>query len=169
MQTHLSLAAPLSQTGQFTYQAEQKIQCLSMMLFLSLLDENQPIQYVKWITTVGGAHCHSECSRRGWDLDIEAERYKAVQEESDRPSLLARVSCDTLCPACWGAASDVRISTRKTVPAGSTLESRQSVTGVSVTQTLKRAYRCWAVCLQTYWEHLVRIHSHHTSCSFIQS
>lgn len=40
-QTHLSPAVPLTQTGQFTYQAEQKMQCLSMMLFLSLLDENQ--------------------------------------------------------------------------------------------------------------------------------
>lgn len=42
MQTHLSPATPLILTGQFTYQAEQKMQCLSMTLFLALLDENQP-------------------------------------------------------------------------------------------------------------------------------
>lgn len=59
-QTHLSLATPLSQAAQFTYQAEQKMQCLSMMLFWSALDENQCIQYMKWIATVGGAHCRWE-------------------------------------------------------------------------------------------------------------
>lgn len=41
VQTHLSPAVPLTQTGQFTYQAEQKMQCLSVTLFLSLLDENR--------------------------------------------------------------------------------------------------------------------------------
>lgn len=40
-----------------------------------------------------------------------------------------------------GAATDVGINTRTTVPAVSTLESRRSVTGVSVTQALKRAVR----------------------------
>lgn len=37
------------------------------------------------------------------------------------------------------AANDVRINTRRTVPAGFLLESRQSVTGVSVTQASERA------------------------------
>lgn len=41
MQTHLSPATLLTQAGQFTYQAEQKMQCLSMDLFLSLLNETQ--------------------------------------------------------------------------------------------------------------------------------
>lgn len=40
-QTHLSPASTLTQTGQFTYQAEQKMQCLSVTLFLSPLNENQ--------------------------------------------------------------------------------------------------------------------------------
>lgn len=43
-------------------------------------------------------------------------------------------SCDTLRPACRGAGADVGINTGATGPAVSTVESRQSVTGVSVIQ-----------------------------------
>lgn len=41
MQKYLSAAVPFTQSGQSTHQAEQKMKCLSMMLFLSSLDENQ--------------------------------------------------------------------------------------------------------------------------------
>lgn len=36
-----------------------------MMLFWSAPDENQCIQYVKWIATVGGARCRRERGRTG--------------------------------------------------------------------------------------------------------
>lgn len=41
MQKYLSAVVPFTQSGQFTHQAEQKMKRLSMMLFLSLLDEKQ--------------------------------------------------------------------------------------------------------------------------------
>lgn len=63
VQTHLSPATSLVQTGQFTYQAEQKIQSLSMTLFLSLLDENQCHARCEiYHLVVGVARRHCECS-----------------------------------------------------------------------------------------------------------
>lgn len=72
MQTHLSQAAPLTQTGQFTYQAEQKMQCLSMTLFLAVLDEN-PSHAICEIYQRCKSFCHPKCRRRWRGLDIVDE------------------------------------------------------------------------------------------------
>lgn len=97
---------------------------------------------------MGGARCHPKCERRWRDLDIEEGR--GLCKRRLGPSLGVLVTqggCDTLCPARCRAATDVRINARTTVPAVSTSESRQSVTGESVTQALKRAVWCWAFSL----------------------
>lgn len=107
------------------------------------------VQYVKCISAVGVACCHPKCRRRWRDVDVVDEGTGLRRRRGGSYSWTGAV---TLCQASWGAATDVGINTRTTVPAVSTLESRRSVTGVSVTQALKRAIRCWVVCLQTQCE-----------------
>lgn len=75
VQTHLSPASLLAQTGQFTYQAKQKMQCLSMTLFLSPPGwKTSLMQYVECNTVQGVAFAATDLTgggRKIWSLWME--------------------------------------------------------------------------------------------------
>lgn len=60
------MQTPLTQTGQFTYQVEQKLQCLSMALFLSLPDEIQPRAICETHRGGGSGVAERRSARRRW-------------------------------------------------------------------------------------------------------
>lgn len=93
--------------------------------------KNGLIQYVTWITTMGGASFHPKGSL--WRC-----RYLSVVGRPLVHWWLLDWGCDTPSSLLKGGATDVQIDARTIVPAGFTLTSRGNVTGVCNT-SLKRA------------------------------